>query len=84
MSAITDHGVVHRDLKTQNILITSTSPRQVVYIDIAFSALRVPQHGIDVHENRYRSVALPTGYCRQNAKDVELWSKENSPGGLIY
>ncbi len=60
MSTITDRGVVHCDLKAQNIMITFTSPRQVVYIDFAFSTLRVPRHRMDVHKNRYRSVALPT------------------------
>ncbi|KAK0226841.1 hypothetical protein EDD85DRAFT_958616 [Armillaria nabsnona] len=44
MSTITNHGVVHHDLKTQNIMIMPTSPWRVMYIDIAFSALRVPQH----------------------------------------
>ncbi|PBK80353.1 hypothetical protein ARMGADRAFT_1092253 [Armillaria gallica] len=74
----------HRNLKTQNITITSMTPRQVVYIDIRFSVLSVPQHQIDVHRNRYQSVALPTDCCRQHTKDVEQWSKKNPPSGLMY
>ncbi|PBK78977.1 hypothetical protein ARMGADRAFT_1172565 [Armillaria gallica] len=53
ISAIAECGVVHRDLKTQNITITSTTPWQVVCIDIAFSVLSVLRHRIDVHRNLY-------------------------------
>ncbi|PBK85917.1 hypothetical protein ARMGADRAFT_1086961 [Armillaria gallica] len=84
MSAIVECGVVHCNFKTQNITITSTTPRQVVYIDFAFSTLGVPQHPIEVHKNSYRSVAPPPGCCRQHTKDVEQWLKKNSPGGLMY
>ncbi len=48
MSTVAECRVVHRDLKTQNIVITSTSPQQVVNIDFVFSAFRVPEHLIDV------------------------------------
>ncbi|KAK0190201.1 hypothetical protein F5146DRAFT_1122520 [Armillaria mellea] len=65
MSAIAERKVVHRDLKTRNIMITSTSPRQVVYIDFAYSVLRAAVGGIlEMLKNGQKRVSWVGGCIR--------------------
>ncbi|PBK62035.1 hypothetical protein ARMSODRAFT_981023 [Armillaria solidipes] len=83
ISVIAERKVIHCDIEPGNIMVTSTVPKQVAYIDFGCAVLHTHQDIIDSHNNRYCSAALLTGCCGQHRKDFELWAKDLR-GDLAY